>query len=410
MKSFIIYLVLFLSFFGPKIGVVDFMVVGGLLGLLIVYKSKLEMPKELLVLLSILVVYTAYSTFVFLLTYSTDDYILKRCYRILVTTTLLGLIFSNTRFPTGRLINIIIILLLINAGTVIVQIFVPASKKYFVDLYEITKDNPLRASGLSSGYEGAGLLNVMGSILAGLVLYYDSSKARYFVALMVFTVGALFTARTTMVLSILIAFLVSCTVIYKGKGFGRLVASCGFGFVAVVFLIFVYPLLVSTINQFENLPEAPAVIASTVLGDEIGESYTSATVGELQSMWNVTMETTNFFFGYGSSPSHIDVGYIKVVYMTGLTGLFMVLSAYIYILWKLKRVYPKSDHGCDPHGGKSEKIGILSLAMMIVIVFILDLKNLYFFSRSISELIIVMFFSLLNEFKGKTLAGGLEYT
>jgi hypothetical protein len=111
----------------------------------------------------------------------------------------------------------------------------------------------------------------------------------------------------------------------------------------------------------------------------------------VSKMWTLPDTTVEVIFGTGMVIQSSDVGYIELIYMIGLLGLFLVLSLYGYMFVVAARM-KLAARGGEWTPDVETWVLLTSLTIILLGMLVINIKNLYFLSRGFHELIIIIFF------------------
>ncbi|MDX2505425.1 MAG: hypothetical protein QNL62_13250 [Gammaproteobacteria bacterium] len=387
--SVAVFIIIFLSLFGPKIaGVVDLSVVGGLFGLaFLLFFKKVLVCREYVVVVTFVSAVAFYSMLVVSFNGFEDIHPILRHFRALISTALLGLFFYNLAInsvlSSVKLTNILIAVLLVNAIVIIASIFIPEIKSYLAGLYGFNKKFvALRSFGLTAGYDTAGYLCIFGAIFSFARAYYKTGISYSIIAL-VFIVAAIFTSRSAMMLAATLITGVCVVFVLKGR-WSLKVISVGY-IVAGVSVAFYYvvPLILSSFFFQTSDVDYTSNYAVT----DLSSWY--------ETMWILPEHTASVLLGTGKVVQTSDLGYVRMIYMIGVLGLLLVALMYIYMFFVIKALSRSAKCGCFQIdlGGR---VLVFSLLAILLLMYIINFKNLYFLSRGYHELIVILFFFILG--------------
>lgn len=390
--SITVFVIIFLSLFGPKVaGVVDLSLLGGIVGLFVMmFLKKVIVGREYVLVIMLVAAVAFYSILVVSVNNMEDIQPILRIFRALASTTLLGLVFYNLStngvLSPIKIINVLIAVLLVNAVVVVVSIIMPDIKAYLAELYGFDKRFvDLRSFGLTAGYDTAGYLCVIGAILSFIGAYYRAA-VRYSLIGLVFVAATVFTSRSSMLLAIILMAGVCAVYILNGR-WSLKVISLGYIAVGVsVAIYYVAPLILLTF-ELGILQESNIDYTSNYAETDLSSWY--------EAMWALPEDPVSVLFGTGKNVETSDVGYVKLIYMIGVVGLLLVNLIYVYMFYVVKVLNHLAKSGTIQMdiGGR---ILAHSLMAIIFLMFIVNIKNLYFLTRGYHELIVIMFFFVVG--------------
>ena len=395
--SGIIFILVFISIFGPKVGLIDIAVLGYcFIGFILLSTIKsIKYPKEYVVLCMLTVILLLYSIIVALFTDSNDLYFVLRNFRAFIAIGILGLIFYNIRMPIVELVNITIIVLLIHSLSILIEMTFPVLKIYLSPIVGYDKEIlPLRAFGLIGGYDGSGYLCVIGAILS-LVMFHYTGFFKYIAFSFIFFISVFFVSRMNMVF-MFIVIIISIRVWLTRRKVNLITKFIIISFSIVggyLFINLIYPILYYTIpliNQY--------FIGTSIKTQNYSISYGSGSqVYLLDTMWKIPESIAGFIFGTGLLPEGSDIGYVKVLFMTGIIGILISIFYYGYIIRALKRKLIIIDkYRLNTYDSYINNIA-KGFIVIISLLFLYNFKNLFLFSRTFHELIIILFFTFLAD-------------
>ncbi len=390
--NFIIFIIIFLALFGPKVaGIADLSLLAGVLGLVFfIFLKDILVSREYILVVIFTAVVVAYSILMVLINGMGDTQPVLRHFRALISTSLLGLVFYNLSInnilSSMRLVNILIAVLLINAIVIIMSMPFPDIKVYLAELYGFNKKFvDLRSFGLTAGYDTAGYLCIIGAILSAFKVYYKG-EFWYSLIIMVFIVATFFTSRSSMILAVFLTTGLCVFFILKGRWILKVV-SVGYIIGGIyISIYYVLPLVLSTFS-WGTLQVSSSDYTSNFAATNLSLWY--------ETMWILPEHSISVWFGAGEVVKTSDLGYVSLIFMIGVMGLAWVSLIYMYIFF-----IAKAQHSSMKHEGSGvdagEKILLWSLMSIILLMYIINFKNLYFLTRGYHELIIILFFFVLG--------------
>lgn len=388
--NFVVFIIVLFALFGPKLaGVLDLSLLGGGLGiLLLTCAKKIRFGREYIIVVMLVASVVAYSMLAVLFAGVEDTHPVLRHFRALISTVLLGVVFYNlaaTRtYSSGQLTNTLIAVLLVNAVVVMVSIALPEIKPLLANLYGFNKSLvPLRSFGLTAGYDTAGYLCIIGGALSAIAIYYKRNIG-YTISFLSFMVAAMFTSRSTMLLVLVLMTSVCAVFLLRGRWTLK-VASMSYIIIGVgIAILYVVPLILATFGW--------GVVEAT------SANYTGSFAATDLSAWKATMWTlpdspAALFLGTGETIETSDIGYVEIVFMIGIVGLLLVVSIYFYMFMfamRLRRSASRGELLLDLEGWVLLRL----LLIVLICLYVFNIKNLYFLTRGYHELIVILFFFL----------------
>lgn len=393
--KYLFFVIILLSLFGPKIGIIDVSTLVAISStVLLVHKKRNFLVHEYLVYIAILITLFCYSLYLYSFTATNDTYVMLRCLRALLSSVFLGFVFYNTDLKFSVIFDLLIAVLCCNALSILLQILIPETQYILSAIYGFNKNfAKYRAFGLTTGYDTAGYLCVIGAILSAAKSYYNNGRFIYIVTLTLFIVAAFFTSRSSMLLMLVVTLTVLFFFLVKGGPALKGIASIYLFFILCALVFYVLPLLLSTFLGVTDLP-----FTYNISDINYNESFAQTNLEDWQqNMWIMPETLSDLFFGTGRNIESSDVGYIKLIFMIGIIGSVIVFISYAFLTIKMIKIQIGLKTKQMHH---SELLIYASLFILIIIfIFIFNIKNLYFLTRTYHELIVIMFFSILREYK-----------
>ncbi len=395
--SILIFLLIFISIFGPKIGLIDLAVLGYcFIGFILLSTiKKIKYPREYVVLCILGLILLLYSIFIALFTQSYDLYPVMRNFRAFFALSVLGLTFYNLRIPTIKVANLVIIGILIHSIVILMQMKFPVLKFYIGPIVNYDKEFfPLRTFGIVGDYDGSGSLLVIGAILS-LGMFHYTGFTKYIVYSFIFFASVIFVSRMNMLLMIIV-IIFSIPIWFTSKKvnlrikfvISSLLISSGYIFIKLIYPVIYYT--VPLINQY--------FIATNIKTTNYSMSYGSGGQAYLlDSMWKIPENIAGFIFGTGALPVASDIGYVKILFMFGITGSLILIFFYSYMIKvtkkKLKII---NSYHLNTYNSYIKNFA-RGFILIVLLIFLINFKNLFLFSRCIHELIIILFFTFLAD-------------
>lgn len=392
-NAVVAFFAVFLSLFGPKLGKVDTSILGtGLILIFLLSTKEVRIRKELLVLLGLVFAVFVYTVFVYFASGFRDDYIVLRGGRAVVITVILGMIFLNLSITLNALIDVMVLALGINAAIMVLQVLVPQTQTYFAPMYGFEAGmRPFRAFGLTSGYDAAGYLCVLGVMLTALLIANGYVKFRYVASSILFLASAILSSRSAMVLAtVLYAYICLVSLV---RGTWRLKAFSAVNLCLAGYILYVYilPVLVGSVPFLSDYDR----FGAAGNGLDISKSFAAGTFENWKTMWVVPPGSWDLLIGEGINPQFSDIGYVKIVFMTGVVGLLLTLLTYAYLVIRLRFITGFLTRNFRfEKGYKLTKTVINVLLLFVVGILIVNNKNLYLFSRTYYDIVLIIYFSV----------------
>jgi len=407
--SLFMFTIIFISLFGPKDNFLDFSLVASYLGFfLLLSVDKFKVTSEYIVIVLLCMGYCIYSLLIFIFLMPDEYQPILRAFRALFSTIALGFIFSNIRCDLNKLLNIYVLALLIHAIAIISVILMPEIRP-FLDTYTgyTGKILPIRSCGLLSGYDSAGFLCLLGVILSFSMFVFKGRKGNlYLFSLLIFLMAIFLTGRFSIVLGIMLNFFILAYLLFKGSIKLKVISPVILFMFVLTFVNFVLPLFTS----IDQLAEYVGHYESSI---DFSKSYGVGGYDALtERMWIFPDSFLGLLFGLGIDPP-VDIGYVRILFMVGIVGFTILLGTYIYVGVKSYKIFRTSlNHTCNRFTNvklTSIKVASCVMLMLIVLIFIFNVKLLFFHSRIFYELMIILFFSTLRSYKDVIRANGVFY-
>lgn len=311
---------------------------------------------------------------------SFDTYILGKHFRIIINTILLSIIVSNFKFSPKDFLYSIGLSLSINTLAVYVQNYLPNSKNVFAIVAGYDKSFfELRSFGLFSSYDSTGLSICLSLFFFGFIYMYIKKSFVIFLFIINF-MASIYISRFTMVISVLSFIVMMPVIFYKIKGN------------VSTYIVFL-PILI--LVGYSIYIKSSEIIQSSITGDVVlNESYGAASSDILfNDMLFLPESTISMFFGLAKDPLNSDIGYIKIIFMEGIVGLFFIFYSYYYVfsyINKMKRI--------DTLNRDIYLTTMFNFTIsMIVLMFIYNSKLLLLYGRGFHDFFVILAFTI-NKF------------
>lgn len=294
-------------------------------------------------------------------------------------------VIKNKLIEPFDLICFLIYALAINSVIIILQIYSLNFQYITAEIWGFDKSlNNSKAFGLTAGYDTAGYLAVFGSFLS-LILLMRLKKFIFLVLFLLMSTSVFYTSRTAMVLYILA---IAMALIFNAYYISKVYKFSIIGIVA----LFLYnyginfiALLSSTIVelQFINLN------FDSVSDLDLTHKYATASIFDIFSeMFIIPNDIFTLIWGTGLIVPWSDVGYVKLIYLSGAPFLILVIGFYLYLYFGTLKIFKCSFYF---YSCKNESYVLIQFfSFYLVLFFISNFKNLYFFTRGYHELFIFL--------------------
>lgn len=333
--------------------------------------SKLTYLQKYSIIFSILIL--SFTLLVSLFNLTFDEYVIGRFLRLLVNTILLCLFINNLNFKKKSFFNSIVLVLSFNTLLVIFQYYFPQIKLNFLLVTGFNRSLDMsRSFGMFASYDATGLLTCI-FILFSWYLYCNSKKKIYLFLFITSFSTSIFISRFTMIVSVFV--FLYCILYYLKRN--NLISFK---------IIFLFSFLFYI--GYYVLGEIYFIISKSINGDSVvNKSYSS-------SSGNIIVNEMIFFpdtlpellLGTGLSSQSSDIGFIKLIFMIGIIGLFLVIYYYYKTYKKLiKTIKPKFNF--NYHEYRNLKFFLVGF---IIINFIFNFKLLLIYSKGFYELYLLL--------------------
>ena len=315
-----------MALFGPKIGTyVDFSFFSCFFVFVLCSRGHLRVNKETKPVLIGIVVLILYSLLVTVVSQTIDYLFIFKFIRAFVSALAIFAYVSNSKLEKSEMINSVTMVLLLHAMIVIVGTLVwPELQNVIRPLSGYTKMiRPLRSTGLTNGYDFAGMLCCFGIIAT----YFGDRSRTSTIRLIVFIVASFLTSRFSMLITEGIILYIIVMNRNRERVNKRLLT--------ILFLVSIIPILgiflfsvksydnpfVSLMMRNEYFKEYSSQLVYYYNSDSIGDSV----VGHYNFS---SLTTAEIVFG-AMKESHQDPGITQFIFEIGIVGL--VLTVYFYL-------------------------------------------------------------------------------
>lgn len=322
-------------------------------------------------IVSILLFLTLYTVIVCLLNAELSSYTLGKPLRLLLFYTIFIYISGRLSYYSNKEIAFgVMLALLMHLASVYAQFFIPSLKTFFTsflrfdDKVEDIIENPLRAFGLDSSFDGAGLDICILLVLLWL-LFKRTHDIKFFLLGCASLLGCFMVGRTAMLVGSVVFVLMLMSLLRKNKIYFVITSV-----IVAIAMFYVWDIVQFYLNN-----------------NDVMQSYRPETVTWLTSdrMLFLPESFLGTIFGTGISPSNSDIGYIKIIHMIGFVGLVLVLFLY-YSTLKAIRPYKKVD---------KDVYAFMFLFLILLLAY--NYKLLLLYSRGINDVYFLLIFIILRK-------------
>lgn len=376
-------MIVFSTIFGFKIGgyfdtsiLIPFSII-----LLIGANKDFKIPRYLFKYLFILAIILIYPILLKFIYGSGDSYIIFRSFRAFSSFFFISIwvyfIASNKLFTLEQVTEIIQNILFIGAIIIIIQIYNPNTQKLFMELTGFNKSiSEQRGFGLTAGYDSAGFLCVIGYTLTIIRIGLKRLKSMLYLTIFIFSIAL--TSRSSMILLIIVTILFLFVSMDKGvikTRYKLLIVTILIPFAIIYFI----PLVLNTISFQENI-----FIPEYFQTRQNYNKYFAQTDLEKTylRMWFLPKSFVHILWGRLNNEYFSDIGYIKIIHMVGIIQLLLIIYFYI-LLWMETREQNKFQSNVF-------KSNMIVVNALIIIMILANLKNLYYLTRGLHEVYILI--------------------
>lgn len=313
-----------------------------------------------------------YTVLVCFINGSDSIYALGKPLRFIFTLVIFA--FLSTRFAKYSKKEIVIALalaLLIHLVFVYVEFFIPTLKPVVFSYLDSEKEDilnfPLRAFGLCSSFDGAGLIICVFQALLWLLSLKEKSTLIFFLCLISF-VGCFLVSRTSMLVSTMFMVLIIVSFVKNNK-------KILFFFVIPVFIIGGY-YLYGLVND---------ILSNNIIEESYRLESTEKLTGEMLYLPETLLST---LFGTGDRSQMSDIGYVNQIFMVGVVGMIWILSIYyqtFLVVRKMRHLFVYESW---------------FLFIVLVLLLVYNYKLSFLYSRSVSDVYFLIFFIMMRKMHG----------
>jgi hypothetical protein len=324
-------------------------------------------------------------------------YILGKYVRVVLSTIFVIIICNKLRITSHQIIGTLSVIFGIHVISLLMQsvfpqLDIPMAKFFgFEREISIVSEYTLRKLGCSTSYDTASQISVL-SMVFYFLLYIVKNKNIF----LIFTLISLFactkSSRFGMVLAILFFAIMLIIFLFNSKGKNKLLPLSIFLFGIAYTIYIILPIFAYSTDSF---------LTTSQFNNKYVENYdyTVGTVDGLSSSHLAAMNSPFFdlLIGFGIDPNKVtglgtDIGYVKLIYQIGIIGLILILMMYRYI-YKWAIIYKKIS------APQSDEFILSSfIVLYISVIMLMNFKSLEMYSRGCHDLLLIIFFVLLNSF------------
>lgn len=314
-----------------------------------------------------------YTLLVCILNGSTSIYTLGKPVRFVFALIVFSLL--SARFFKYTLKEIVIALILaigVHLMLVYLEFFIPTLKPLVYAYLDADKEDivflPLRAFGLCSSFDNAGMILCMFEVLLWLISREKNSALLFLLCILDY-VGCFMVGRTAMLVSTVFMIMIIISYAKRNKAF---------------LFFFIIPAFVIGGSYVYNI--AQDVLSNNVIGDSYrGESQEKLT-GEMLYLPDSFMGS---LFGTGEPAPSSDIGYVNQIFMVGIIGLIWILSLYYQTYIYIRKVR------------RNNKVIALFLTLVLLLLLAFNYKLSFLYSRSVSDVYFMLVFILMRKTVGE---------
>lgn len=397
----LVFIALVSAIWGPKIGgYFDLMVLMPAAVLMLwMIDGRVVAPRRLYTVgLGLTLLVIVWAGIAFLLNDTSDFQGLLRSARafisVLVLVPLFYLLASRQVLSPCSGFILLVLALFVNTLAVYAQVIFPSLQEMMSQLWGFNKPlRDVRAFGLTAGYDSAGYLAALlaASAFAASLVF---RSWRWF-AFFVICAGAVgFTSRTSMLtLAGLVALVFLLNIkVWKGNGVRVGLAMAGGVF---AFTWYVLPMILSGVSEFE--------MAGTHEFRDYTSNYATTSLTDIfEQMVATPQDLWTWVLGSGEIVSWSDIGYVKILHLGGAPLLCVMIAFYVYI-YRAARSAARYAQAVNKDNWAEEKWARLwteVIGLTLILMFVGNLKNLYFFTRGYHELFLIIVALMMGFYKG----------
>lgn len=389
-KTYNIWIIIYFFFilYGPKFGTyVDTSIIFGFVGIIFCLFTQVKINKRYIIYIIMLLFILMYLLCVMIIYENFDVVLIGRYIRALVSMCSIWLVITHTKASAYDLQNCLIFVLLIHAVAVILTGVINIEWQHDISWFTgyQKKLHLYRSTGLMMGFDMAGLLCILGFLLA-LTQTNSTHKLKYYICEIVFVFAIFFTSRFSMTILLLCAFVFYY--IYredKSKRIERMLCLMFIclGIIPVLLLLSSTTTIFASIQSLlvETFPKTWGLVTKFI------SSYNETDLAIVTSNHFDFTELTEMqiIFGSGINGGG-DPGYTRMIYAIGIFGL--ILSMLFYLIIVIDVIKQNKIIKNTQNWYSYRQISFI-IVMMFSLMLILDFKNIYFFTTTYFEIFII---------------------
>ncbi|WP_209327698.1 hypothetical protein [Pseudoalteromonas sp. PA2MD11] len=401
-SSIITFVVVFLFIVGWRllgVGILDISIITSCLMFIMNPRTTWRVLPNKLVFLISSMSFVILALYVVLTTQGLDLSLLTRSVRVplgILGGVGLAIWCLNRGLPKETILTYIALAITLNAIFVLLMFALPSFRAIIYNLtgaldtlnYTTTIAAGIRNPGLTYGLSQTSIFQAIGTLISlhifRAVGTNNKTKMLMLVFVVVNTISCFFIGRAGLLLSIVFIAL------YGVTNVKRLIVLAGL----VILVLFYYFSFTSELEKEEVKVQVER--AEEIINVLQGES--TNTTENMEDMFHLPEGVSSIIGGYGMGRSEYfytdsDVGYVRIIYAVGVLGLILYMLNMAYVLLSVDKGVLKI----------SEPFLIIS-----VVFFVLNFKELFFYSRNIWQAYCVLFGLSVVYMNGR-LKGEREY-
>lgn len=339
------YLLIFVLIFGPKFGFFDTRLI--LFPLLLFFDFSIN---KIISIVLCLLIYLLFKDIVLFQELHFNE--LLRLLRLIYAVILIDIFSKNF----GYSLKDIGIVLLIHVFFVILMNEFESIRNVIHSIYGFTKSTKeFRSTGLTIGYDISGFISIISFIIWRKIKIRNYYKN---IILCFIFLAVLLSSRVSMFVMVILLFLYSKKIMLNNKMISL--------FLILIFIFFSRNYIYELYNQIK-------IFFGFIESDV--ESFGGYAVYSIESLIDQIFIWPTDIVGwlFGFTDEKVDSGYSMIIMEYGLIGLVIILSFY-------KKLF------------KMDKTHNIIFSSILILMFILNIKNEYFLTRGITEILLLLAF------------------